>query len=334
MKVVVCQGEAIGGSPSREDLLSYWKEQFLDCPDIEVVYRKGFDFEHIGEIAEDADALLGAWIRDDFFNEEFFKTYPKLKYIASFAHGFGKIDKEAAKRYGVTFTNTIYGDVTIAQFAMALLLDICHNIRLQDANYRKVLEQGIDSSRPGRGIGVQSRQIELYEKTFGIIGLGSIGLWAGRMAAGFGMKVIGYSRHKKTGSEYDFIEQVSLDEILERSDVISIHCPLTDETFEMINKDTIAKMKDGVILINTARGAIIHEPDLVDALNSGKIYAAGLDVVAGEPLHEKCELMNCSNAVITPHIAWAPEEARYRTIKIAAQNFKNWMNGTPTSTIN
>ena len=118
------------------------------------------------------------------------------------------------------------------------LLDICHNIQLQDANYKKTLEEG----RPGFGIGVQSRQIELYEKTFGIIGLGSIGLWAGRMAAGFGMNVIGYSRHKKTGPEYDFIEQVSLDEILERSDVISIHCPLTDETFEMINKNILQEV--------------------------------------------------------------------------------------------
>ena len=330
MKVVVCQGEAIGGEPSRDKLIEYWKEQLADCSNLEVVYQKGFDFNKIDEIVQDADALLGAWIKDDFFDEEFFKKHPKLKYIASFAHGFGRIDKEAARKYGVTFTNTIYGDMTIAQFAMALLLDICHDIRLQDANYKKALDEG----RPGRGMGVQSRQIELYEKTFGIIGLGSIGLWAGRMAAGFGMKVLGYSRHKKIGPEYDFIEQVSLDEILQRSDVISIHCPLTDETFEMINKDTIAKMKDGVILINTARGAIIREPDLVDALNSGKIYAAGLDVVAGEPLHEKCELMNCPNAVITPHIAWAPEEARYRTIKIAAQNFKNWMNGAPTSTIN
>lgn len=333
MKVVVCQGDAVGGVPSREDLIAYWKEQLADCSDLEVVYRTGFNYENIEEIVKDADALLGAWIRDDYFNEEFFKNHPKLKYIASFAHGFGKIDKEAAHKYGVTFTNTVYGDVTIAQFAMALLLDICHDVRLQDAYYKKMVDAGECVGGPGRGLRVQSRQIELYEKTFGIVGLGSIGLWAGRMAAGFGMKVIAYSRHKKTGPEYDFIEQVSLDEVLERSDEISIHCPLTDETQNLINKDAIAKMKDGVILINTARGAIINEPDLIEALNSGKVYAAGLDVVVGEPLDHRCELMNCPNAVITPHIAWAPEEARYRTVRIAAQNFKNWMNGKPTSVI-
>ena len=101
----------------------------------------------------------------------------------------------------------------------------------------------------------------------------------------------------------------------------------------MINRESIERMKDGVILLNTARGAIICEPDLVEALNSGKVYAAGLDVVADEPLSGRCELMNCPNAVITPHIAWAPEEARYRTVRIAAQNFKNWLKGTPTSVI-
>lgn len=333
MNVVVCQGEAIGGSPSREQLIACWKEQFADCPDINVTYKGAFDYEKIEEYTADADALLGAWVRDDMFNEKFFASHPRLKYIASFAHGFGKIDREAARRYGVTFTNTIYGDVTIAQFAMALLLNICHDIRLQDAYYKEVVDRGECIGRPGRGLRVQSRQIELYEKTMGIIGLGSIGLWTARMASGFGMKVIAYSRSKKCGQEYDFIEQVSFDELLERSDVISIHCPLTDQTKNMINRESIERMKDGVILLNTARGAIICEPDLVEALNSGKVYAAGLDVVADEPLSGRCELMNCPNAVITPHIAWAPEEARYRTVRIAAQNFKNWLKGTPTSVI-
>jgi glycerate dehydrogenase len=333
MKVVVCQGDPIGGSPSREVLIDYWKEQFADCPQLEVVYRGGFTYDNLEETIGDADALLGVWIRDDTYTEEFFQRFPKLKYIASFAHGFGKIDKEAAARHGVTFTNTIYGDMTIAQFGMALLLDICHNVRLQADYYKKEVDAGNNIGAPGRGLRVQSRQIELYEKTIGIIGLGAIGLWMARMAAGFGMKVIAYSRHVKTGAQYDFIEQVSLEELYARSDVISIHCPATDETTGMINKDSIAKMKDGVILINTARGVIINEEDLVEALNSGKIYAAGLDVVQNEPLDHHIPLMDCPNAVLTPHIAWAPEETRYRTVRIAAQNFKNWCEGHPTSVI-
>ena len=213
MKVIVCQGEPIGGEPTREELLALWEEELAKIPQVtEVVYRNGFNYDEIEEIAADADAILGAWIKEDFFDDAFFNRHPKLKYIASFAHGFGKIDKEVVARHGVTFTNTIYGDVTIAQFAMALLMDICHNIRLQDEGYKEAVDRNVSVQR-GRGVKVQSRQIELYEKTMGILGLGSIGLWTAKMAAGYGMKVIAYSRHKKEGPEYDFIEQVSLEEL-------------------------------------------------------------------------------------------------------------------------
>lgn len=333
MKVVVCQGEPIGGEPSREELLALWEEELAKIPQVtEVVYRKGFNYDEIEEIAEDADAILGAWIKEGFFDDAFFTRHPKLKYIASFAHGFGKIDKEVTARHGVTFTNTIYGDVTIAQFAMALLMDICHNVRLQDEAYKEAVSRNVRVER-GKGVRVQSRQIELYEKTMGILGLGSIGLWTAKMAAGYGMKVIAYSRHKKEGPEYDFIEQVSLEELYARSDVISIHCPSTDETRGMIDEKAIAKMKDGIILINTARGDIIVEDDLVKALNSGKVYAAGLDVVCNEPISKRIPLMDCPNAIITPHIAWAPAEARFRTVRVAAKNFRNWVEGHPTSVI-
>ena len=332
VKAVIFQGKSVGGRPTREQLIERWKYYMKDIPEIhEVVYEEEFRDSKKDELIGDADIVLGAWIHEGY-DEELFNRHPNLKYVASFAHGYGEFDREAAMRHGVTFTNTIYGDVTIAQFAMALLLDICHDIRLQDAYYKQVLDQH-QRIGTGNGLRVQSRQIELYEKTMGIIGLGNIGLWTAKMAAGFGMRVIAYSRHKKEGAEYDFIEQVSLEELLEQSDVISIHCPLTEETKELINKDTISKMKDGVILINTARGAIIKEVDLIEALNSGKIYAAGLDVVDHEPLSERCALMNCPNAVITPHIAWAPEEARYRTVKVAVENLKNWLKGTPTSVI-
>ena len=332
MRAILCQGEPIGGAPSREELIEYWKEQLASVPEIESVDFVGnFTEKDADKIAGDYDLLLGAWISDGIFTREFFDRHPNLKYVTTFGHGFGKIDEQAAYERGITFTNTVYGDMTIAQFGMALLLDICHDVRLQSEHYKKVLENH-HSVREADG-SVVSRQVELYEKTIGIVGLGSIGLWMARMAAGFGMKVIAYSRHKKIGHEYDFIEQVSLDELYARSDVISIHCPLTDDTRGMINKSSFNKMKDGVIIINTARGAIIEEADFVDALNSGKVYAAGLDVVCGEPLHEKTPIFDCPNAVITPHIAWAPEEARYRTVRIAVENLKNWLAGKPTSVI-
>lgn len=333
MKVVVCQGASVDESPPREVLIEYWKEQLKDCEEIkEVVFRPRFDFENVDAVIEDADALVGAWIKDDYFDDVFFTKYPNLKYVASFAHGYGRIDKSVVRKHNVTFTNTVYGDTTIAQFAMALLLDICHGIRLQDRLYKNALDNGI-SMGFGKGFKVACKQIELYGKTIGILGLGNIGFQTAKMAAGFGMKVIAYNRSVKEGPKYDFIEQVSLDDLYERSDVISIHCPLNNETKGMINKSAIKKMKDSVIIINTARGGIIDEPDLVEALKSGKVYAAGLDVVSGEPLKERCPLMDCPNAIITPHIAWVPEEARYRSVKVAAENLKNWVKNEPTSVI-
>lgn len=309
-----------------------WKENLLNKlePEDEVVWLDRSELADLDKAAADFDAIIGCGIRDDMISETLLTNHPKLKYISTLAHGFGRIDEEACHRHGLTVTNTIYGDVTIAQYALALLLDICHNVRVNDYYYKYekwMPEYG------GKRLLARTPQIELYEKTFGVIGLGNIGFCAAQMAAGFGMKVISYSRHKKEGEKYDFIDQVSFDELLERSDVISIHCPLTDDTRNMIHAESISKMKDGVILINTARGAIIDEAALVQALNSGKVYAAGLDVVAGEPLKEPCELMKCKNTVITEHIAWVPMESRIRSIKIGCQNFLNWKEGHPTSEV-
>lgn len=331
MRVVVCQGEPVGGAPSRDDIIAYWKEQLAGIPEITSIdYLNNFQAPRADEIAADYDVLIGAWIGDDVFTREFFERHPNLKYVATLGHGFGRFDHEAAKEKGVIFTNTIYGDMTIAQYGMGLLLNICHHIDREKDYYKQHLE---NHQILQQGKHVATRQIELYEKTIGIVGLGSIGLCMARMAAGFGMKVVAYSRHKKEGAQYDFIEQVSLDELLQRSDVISIHCPLTEQTRNMIDAKAISKMKDGVILINTARGAIIDEEAMVEALKSGKIYAAGLDVVTGEPLSEKTPVFDCENAEITAHIAWAPAEARYRTVRIAVENFKNWLAGNPTSVI-
>lgn len=332
MKALLCQGEAIGGYPSREVLLKYWDELLKTVPELDQVDVIGnFDVRRADELVADYDVVLGAWISDGVFTRAFFERHPNLKYVSTFGHGFGKIDEVAAFEKGIIFTNTVYGDMTIAQFGMALLLDICHDIRLQSIHYKKALEE--NKSLRESGGAVVSRQVELYEKTIGIIGLGSIGLWMAKMAAGFGMHVVAYSRTRKKGAAYEFIEQVSLDELYARSDVISIHCPLTDETKGMVDRAAFEKMKDGVIVINTARGAIIDEEAFVDALNSGKVYAAGLDVVDGEPLSKKTPIFDCPNAIITPHIAWAPEEARYRTVRIAVDNLKNWLAGTPTSVI-
>ena len=154
------------------------------------------------------------------------------------------------------------------------------------------------------------------------------------MAKGFGRKVIANSRHKKTGPQYDGIEQVSMEEIFERSDVISIHCPHTKETENLLNREAFAKMKDGVIIINTARGIIIDEEALLEALESRKVYMAGLDVVANEPPQYQIPLMQSPYTFITSHIAWQPKAARLRAVDLAVKNFRSYLEGMPTSVIN
>ncbi len=345
MKVLVILEEIRGNIVSFEERKSLWEEKLTQDPglsleDISFVREEDWMKENQtgGRCYESVDAILGMKLKDGSLSEEFFRRYPKVKYVATFNHGFGNYDREAVKRHGVTVRNTVYGDVTVAQFAMGLLLNICHGITENRHFYK---EEHFCESRmenhtdPGAGKETQkvkaknpapvTRQIELYKKTLGVIGLGSIGLWTARMAAGFGMRILAYSPHPKTGKAYDFIEQTSLEEVLRNSDVISLHCPLTEETRGLINAETISMMKDGVILINTARGDIIVEKDLADALRSRKIYAAGLDVVSGEPLAEKTEIFDCENAYITPHMAWLSKEAVYRQVEIAAENLRDYL---------
>ena len=196
-------------------------------------------------------------------------------------------------------------------------------------------KQGVISKEDYETFGrVLTPQIELYGKTCGIFGLGAIGFAFAKMAQGFGMRVISYSRHKKTDPKYDFIEQVDFDTLLAESDVISIHAPLTPSTEDTFDADAFAKMKDGTILINTARGGLIVEEALVDALQSGKVYGAGLDVIRDEPPKGDNPLLHQDNAAITAHIAWLTRASRLRAIDIAIDNFKAYLRGEPVSVIN
>ena len=236
------------------------------------------------------------------------------------------------RKRGISISNTIYGSQTIAEYAFALLMDVCHHIGTHDTRI-KTIDWSVPENHNEFCKSV-TRQIELYDKTIGVIGLGAIGFAFAKMAQGFGMHVLAYSRHKKTGAEYDFIEQVSLDELLARSDFISLHTPHTPATERMINQDTIARMKDGVILINTARGALIDEQALADALASGKVLAAGLDVLTDEPPVCGSPLLTAPNTVITGHIAWLTRESRIRAIDMAIDNFRCYLEGHPVSIIN
>lgn len=322
MKVVVVLEQIRGQTVTFEELEELWKTRLAAIPAV-TEYTVIKEEELTGEMLKDATAVLGMKLKKGSLSDDFSTRFPKLKYVATFNHGVGEYDREACKRNGVTVRNTIYGAYTIAQFAMALLLTVCHGIAENSRYYKE--EHFALKEESGRNPAPLNRQMELYGKTLGIIGLGNIGLRMAQMAAAFGMRVISYSPHKKEGKEYEFITQVSLDEVLKKSDVISLHCALTAETRGMINSQAISRMKDNVILINTARGELIEEEDFIKALNERKIYGAGLDVVCGEPLAEKSEIFYCPYVYITPHMAWLCREAVFRQVDTAAENLKRWL---------
>lgn len=324
VKVVILQGDPMVIDLTYDDMVNRWIEGLEKIPEIaeyRIVKNRAFTNEEYHKAIGDADAVLGLWISKNTVHEELFIHHPNLKYIATLGHGYEDFGVELTNRYGVTIANTVYGDMTIAQYAMSLLLTICNHVSLQSDYTKNGYWEDKKNNQKARYNKLLVPQIELYEKTIGIIGLGAIGLCAANMAKSFGMKVIAYSRSKKVGQEYEGIEQVAFDELLSRSDVISIHCPYTKETDKMINKEAFTKMKDGVILINTARGGIIDEDALLEALNSRKVYMAGLDVITTEPPKERNPLMDCPHTYITSHIAWLPRTSRLRAIDVALENY-------------
>ncbi|MDD4573967.1 MAG: NAD(P)-dependent oxidoreductase, partial [Sphaerochaeta sp.] len=211
-------------------------------------------------------------------------------------------------------------------FVFALLLEICHHVQ----HHSDAVKEGRWSKAPDFCFW-DYPLIELVGKTMGIIGYGRIGQATGRIAKAFGMKVIAYDSYQNPELKDDY---VSLDTLLSESDVIALHCPLFPETEGIINKESISKMKDGVILINNSRGPLIVEQDLADALNTGKIAAAGLDVVSSEPIREDNPLLQAKNCLITPHISWAPKESRQRLMDIAVANLRGFLSGARQNVVN
>lgn len=249
-----------------------------------------------------------------------------LKFISTLSTGYNIIDLEAAKARNIPVSNVpAYSTNAVAQFTMALLLEICNQV----SHHNNAVKQGRWENSPDFCFW-DYPLIDVMGKTMGIVGFGSIGQATAKIAEAMGMNVITYSRTEK---ESDIAKYVTLNELLSTSDVISLHCPLLPSTYGLINKDTIAKMKDGVIIINSSRGQIIVEQDLADALNCGKVYAAGLDVVSEEPINSNNPLLKAKNCIITPHIAWASKESRERLIGIAIANLKGFIGGKPINLV-
>ena len=254
---------------------------------------------------------------------------PNVKYIGVLATGYNVVDYVCAKEKGIPVTNIpTYGTDAVGQFAIAMLLEICHHV----GHHSNAVHEGKWEACPDFCFW-DYPLIELAGKTMGVIGFGRIGQVTGRIAKALGMKVLAYDNFPNDSGR-QIGEYVDLDTILASSDVISLHCPLFPETQGMINKDTIAKMKDGVIILNNSRGPLIVEEDLAKALDSGKVYAAGLDVVSTEPIRGDNPLLKAKNCLITPHISWAPKESRQRLMNIAVDNLAKFLDGTPINVVN
>ena len=254
---------------------------------------------------------------------------PQLRYITMLATGYNVVDAAYAREKGIPLSNIpAYGTAAVGQFAIALLLEICHHA----AHHSGTVHAG-KWAACADWCYWDYPLIELDGKTMGIIGFGMIGQQTGRIARALGMRVLACGSHP-SDSGRAIADYVELDALLAASDVIALHCPLFPETEGIINRETIRKMKDGVILLNNSRGPLVVEQDLADALNSGKVYAAGLDVVSTEPIREDNPLLTAKNCIITPHISWAPRESRQRIMDTAAQNIRAYLDGAPINVVN
>lgn len=256
------------------------------------------------------------------------EALPKLKYIGVLATGYNVVDTEAARKRGVVVTNIpAYSTMSVAQMVFAMLLTVTN----------KVEHYALANNR---GAWADSKDFcwwdtpltELSGKTFGIIGLGNIGMAVARIAVAFGMKVLAVTS-KEPENLPDGINKAGIETVLKGSDVISLHCPLTAETFHIINQENLELTKDGAILINTGRGPLVDEEAVADALNSGKLSAFCGDVLSTEPPSKENPLLNAPNSYITPHIAWATKEARERLMGIAVENLSSYLKGTPVNSV-
>lgn len=297
------------------------------------------EFAALGELTvydrtaqEDAAARIGdaevVFINKVRLTDEIFAACPNLKLVSILATGYNIVDLAAAKRRGITVCNVPgYSTRAVVQMTFALLLEICQQVGLHSGAVHTGRWQTCPDfcfwDRP---------LIELDGKTMGIVGYGAIGSAVGTVAQALGMKLLVTARHEKPVPEG--VRFVSLPELLAQSDVVSLHCPQTAENARMIDAGALAQMKDGAILLNTARGGLLDEQAVADALRSGKLLAAGMDVVSAEPIRADNPLLTAPNCFLTPHIAWAPLETRRRLQAISAENLRAFLAGKPQNVVN
>ena len=318
MKIVVLDGLTLNPGDLNWDALEKLGELTVydRTPEAQVVERIG-----------DADAVF---TNKTVIARQHLASCPTVKFIGVLATGYNVVDVAAARELGIPVCNVpTYGTVAVAQFATALLLELCHHVGKHSDDARC----GGWARHPDFCYWLNPL-VELDGKTLGIIGFGRIGQAFARIAQAFGMSVLACSGHQDKRLESASLRYATLDEIYAQADVISLHCPLSDSNRGMINAAAIAAMKPNVLLINTARGQLVVEQDLADALNSGRVAGAALDVLSAEPPRADNPLLTASNCIVTPHIAWATNAARARIMMTAAENLEKFVAGAAQNVVN
>ncbi len=274
--------------------------------------------------ASDADIALSNKV---YLSAEILAQLPKLRYIGVTATGYNNVDLEAARQRGIVVTNVRgYSTSAVAQHTFSLLLGLTNHTELHSQSVRAG-----DWTNAADWCYWKTPLVEISGKTIGLIGLGDIGTQVARIALAFGMRVLAHRKSDTPGEEG--IELVELDVLFRESDVVSLHCPLTDGTNEMINAESLAKMKPSAYLINTGRGGLIREQDLADALNADQLAGAAVDVLSTEPPKPDNPLLTAKNCLITPHVAWAFLESRRKLMQLAADNIAAFQDGQPTNVV-
>lgn len=318
MKIVILDGQALNPGDLSWEHVTQMGET--------VIYNQTVTPEQAIERIADAEIVI---TNKTVITEAIIDACPNIKLICVSATGYNNVDGAAARKRNIPVCNVPgYGTTAVAQFTIALLLELCHRI----GYHSDLVHEGEWEKCPNFCFW-RTPQTELTGKTFGIIGYGSIGRAVAPIAAALGMKVLATSRSRREDPT-GIAEIVDLDTLLERSDVISLHCPLFPETEGIICAETIKKMKDGVMILNTARGPLIDENALADALRRGKVKGAAVDVVSREPILGTNPLLTAPNCIITPHMAWTQTEARQRVIDITADNIRAFLDGKSLNVVN
>lgn len=318
MKIVILDATALNPGDLSYDCIN----QFGDVTSYDRTDGEALTIERIG----DNEIIL---VNKVPITETVLAACPNIKLICVQATGYNIVDVEACARRGIPVTNVpSYGTAAVAQFTIALMLELCHRIGLHNHS----VHQG-DWTRSTNFCYWLTPQMELEGKTLGIVGFGRIGQAVGKLAKAFGMHVLAYNR-SQCDEGRAIADYVDMDTLFRESDFISLHCPQTAETVNLINRETIAQMKDGAMLINTARGGLVDETALVEALESGKLRGAAVDVVSQEPMKADNPLLTTRKCIITPHIAWAPVESRQRLLDCVVENIRAFLAGKPQNVVN